>query len=234
MSEISSGASSPFPTIHAAIENLGTGLLNRPGGIFYSSPKAFAKTSSIYFLGLNPGGSPAPDTPATIRRHYDRFLQQEDSWSEYLDEYWGRPTVGNAPMQVRVQHMMRQLDLDPRLTPASNLVFVQTPNEKKLAKETSALAEQCWPVHRAVIASLGVRVVVCFGKVAGAFVRQQLGAHEQKEKWSETYKRRSWTSRTHESRDGQRVVTVTHPSRANWCDKDADPTELVARALDRA
>lgn len=234
VSEISPTPTGLFSAIHTAVQNLDENLLGRPGGIFYSGPEAFAKASNIYFLGLNPGGSPPDDTGATIRRHYDRRLQCKKPWSAYLDEEWGNYPFGEAPIQERVRHMMRQLDLNPRLTPASNLIFVQTPNEKELGGETGVLVEQCWPVHQAVITSLGVRVVVCFGKATGAFVRQQLGAHEQVDDYSETYPKRHWTSLTHKRSDGFQVVTLTHPSRANWCNEKADPTGLVARSLARA
>ncbi|MEA1071772.1 hypothetical protein [Sphingomonas sp. LY160] len=44
---------------------------------------------------------------------------------------------------------------------------------------------------------------------------------------------RGWRSQTHGSKDGLQVVTLTHPSRADWTNPASDPTPLVRRAFER-
>jgi uracil-DNA glycosylase len=84
-----------------------------------------------------------------------------------------------------------------------------------------------------VIESLGVRVVACMGGTAGSWAREMLGAHDLVESWSEANGRR-WTSFTHAGPSGVQVVTLTHPSIAAWNSATADPSALVANALNRA
>ena len=126
--------------------------------------------------------------------------------------------------------MLASLELDPRAVPASNVIFVRSSTEATLETNKEALLQVCWPVHRAVIDALGIRVVICFGATAGRWVRERIGARQQVDSFQET-NRRGWRSDTHVARDGQMVLTLTHPGRANWCNPHADPTCLVRRAL---
>lgn len=128
--------------------------------------------------------------------------------------------------------MLAQLKLDPRQVPASNVVFVRSRNEAALQAEKRHLLTVCWPVHAAVIASLGVRTVVCFGGTAGRWTRERMNANEPIDSYCET-NLRGWTSQAHRAPDGRVVATLTHPSRADWTNPDADPTPLVARLLAR-
>jgi uracil-DNA glycosylase len=112
------------------------------------------------------------------------------------------------------------------------VVFVQSRGEKDLGLEKAELLAACWPFHQAVIDNLNVRTILCFGGTAGTWVREQLGANELIDRFTETNKR-GWTSRTHRDGHGRQVVTVTHPSRVDWRNVDADPTPLVERALAR-
>jgi uracil-DNA glycosylase len=83
---------------------------------------------------------------------------------------------GKWGMQPRMLHMLASLGLDPRAVPASNVVFVRSSTEAMLQGEKESLLRACWPVHQAVIDALGVRVVLCFGGIAGRWVREELGA----------------------------------------------------------
>jgi uracil-DNA glycosylase len=136
-------------------------------------------------------------------------------------------------MQPRILHLFKGLEADPRLTPASNVVFVRSRRETNLQNEKQDLLETCWPVHQAAIDALSIKVVVCLGQTAGRWVRERLDANEQVDCFQET-NRRGWKSYTHRSPQGLQVVTLTHPSIANWRHPDADPTPLVRRALERA
>lgn len=91
-------------------------------------------------------------------------------------------------------------------------------------------ADACWPVHAKIIDSLEVKVVVCFGRTVGAYVRDRLDAHQEIDHFTERNQRR-WTSRLHLRRGGVRVATVSHPSIADWCNPATDVSDLVARAL---
>jgi len=99
--------------------------------------------------------------------------------------------------------------------------------------EKAELLQSCWPFHRAAIDNLNIRTILCFGSTAGAWVRGQLGAHNPIDHFTET-NNRGWASRTHVDKVGRQVITVTHPSRVDWRNPDADPTPLVQRAIARA
>ena len=208
-------------------------LLARPGSIFYSGRAAFSIPSRLYVLGLNPGGSPVLE-PTPIRKDLAWWTEGPEHFSRYIDERWdaGRAPAGTSGMQPRVRHMFTCLGLDPRQVPASNVAFVRSPGEADLAAEKSALIAQCWPVHLAVIETLGVDTVLCFGKTAGLWVREALGAHSLIDDFVELNNRR-WTSTVDSAADGRVVVTTTHPSRVDWSNPAADPTPLVRRALER-
>lgn len=221
----------PLP-IRISIEDLPEAIFARSGSIFYSGIEAFSRSSPIYILGLNPGGGPTSDPKSSIRAYTERFKCLDKPWSEYADESWEGAQPGCWGLQPRILHLLNLLGLDPRLVPASNVVFAQTRNEQELAAEKSELLQACWPFHQAVIDNLGVRVVLCFGVTAGSWVRERLAATEQIDKFSES-NGRGWTSWTHRDEAGLQVVTLTHPSRADWRNPMADPTPLVARAIAR-
>ena len=99
--------------------------------------------------------------------------------------------------------------------------------------EFKRLAQQCWPLHQAVVETLGVRVLVCLGRRAGDFVRERLAAHTLIDQFIEANDRR-WRTRSHDNASGVVVVTATHPSKADWTAPATDPAALVQRALARA
>jgi uracil-DNA glycosylase len=133
-------------------------------------------------------------------------------------------------MQPRVLHMFKQLGLNPDDVPASNVVFVRSNREAALAAEKNELLASCWPVHDAVINKMGVKTIACFGRTAGRWVRGLLAANEKVGEFVEQNSRR-WTSEAHSSHSGLTVVTVTHPSVADWRNPASDPTPLIAAAL---
>ncbi|HWO22852.1 MAG TPA: hypothetical protein VNO30_29030 [Kofleriaceae bacterium] len=206
-------------------------LHGRSGSVFYSGRRAFAVPAKLYMLGLNPGGNPITQREQTIARNIEA-LRLRDSWSAYADESWRNRPAGTHGMQPRVLHLLRRLNLEPRLVPASNVVFVRTAREADLSREKEQFLPLCWKIHAAVIERLGVRVVTCFGRTAGSWVREQMGAHEQVDEFIEQNGRR-WSSHAHAASDGRRVVTLTHPSIADWTNPKTDPTPLVERALQK-
>ncbi len=218
--------------IRNAIEGLPEDLLGRSGSIFYSGIEAFSRKSPLYILGLNPGGAPTKAATATISSYLKRFKMLEAPWSEYSDESWEDAEPGTWGLQPRILHLLAHLDFDARFVPSSNVVFVKSRNENELALEKAELLKACWPVHQAVIESLGITTTLCFGSTAGSWVRGQLNANELTDSFTEQ-NRRGWTSRTHQDASGRQVISVTHPSRADWRNPLADPTDLVGRALER-
>jgi hypothetical protein len=88
-----------------------------------------------------------------------------------------------------------------------------------------------WPFQNddhIVLSALDVRSVICFGKRAGGFVRAQLGANTQTDKFTEQNNRR-WVSTAYKNRDNLTVIILTHPSIADWTSPATDPTALVQR-----
>ena len=206
-------------------------LLSASGAVFYSGRAAFSAPSPLYILGLNPGGDPQDQADDTVKKHTDMVLNGKQYWSEYQDETWweGREP-GTSGMQPRVLHLLRRLSLDPQKVPASNVVFVRSARERDIKKQFHQLSELCWPFHKAVIEQLGVRMVLCLGKTAGALVRNQLTATTFVCELQEN-NRRGWKTCSYKNSDEMAVVVATHPSIADWTNPDTDPSELVRRML---
>ena len=215
------------------LARVGEGIRDRSGAVFYSGRSAFSRPSAIYLLGLNPGGDPDRQAAETVGQSINEALTRPQAdWSAYVDESWNGRPAGSTKMQPRIQHMMRELGLDPRKVPASNVVFVRSRRERDLADEKAELLRACWPVHQAVIDKLMVRAVICLGGTAGRWVRDQVDAN----RWIDSFREdndRKWTSEAHENAAGLAVITVTHPSIAAWNTPSADPTPMVARILAR-
>ena len=219
----------PHPVIDAALDAVPSSLLCRSGSIFYTGRAAFSAPSELYILGLNPGGDPVAQAAQTVGANRLKFREGPPSWSEYAAS-WGGAPPGTWGMQPRVLHLLTALKLEPRAVPASNVVFVRSSTEAMLHGEKNDLMRACWPVHHAVIEALAVRVILCFGSTAGRWVRHELAAQESVDCYQEGNERR-WTSEAHRAPDGRKVITLTHPGRANWCNSQSDPTALVQRAL---
>lgn len=203
----------------------------RSGGVMYSGRSAFSEEKPFYLLGLNPAGDPRAMARETVENHMTAALGRPAAdWSEYLDVSWGGHPAGMAPMQRRVQHLLRALGQDPRRVPASNVVFVRAKRESYLEHEKDDLLRACWPVHDAVISSLRVRAVICMGRTAGQWVREQLGAHTQKGTFVEQ-NARHWESVIHADGKGLYVATLTHPSIAAWDVPATDPSPLLKALL---
>ena len=205
-------------------------LLQCSGSVFYSGKNAFSNQSKLYVLGLNPGGSPSKQANETVEWHMNQVLLKEPAdWSAYQDECWLGKPPGTHGLQPRVLHLLNKIGENPHHTPSSNVVFVRSAREEDL-KQFCRLAEMCWPFHQQVIAKLGVRIILCFGKKAGAWVCRQLKANRLGEEFIENNNRR-WKSCVYFNEQGIAVVVATHPSRADWINPSSDPTPLVKRLL---
>ena len=206
----------------------------RSGKAFYSGRRAFEAQSDLYIIGLNPGGKPKDYQKETVRRHTRGVLHNKPTnWSAYKDEAWGNQAKGEDVHQRRVRYLFRKLKLNARKVPASNLIFPRSQSKKKLKGDFKELACECWPFHEAVIKQLEVRVVVCLGKDVGKWVCDHLDARAPIDEFVEIYPKRRWKSHTHKNASGLTVVTLTHPSNADWTNPNADPTGLVVNALNK-
>lgn len=135
-------------------------LLQEPGGILYSSHKTL-KPGSVYLLGFNPGGSGG----SPLQESVDSMLSNTDN--AYLDGKWvnrnGSWEAGEAPLQKRVQWLLRELGLNPADVCASNLIFVQS---RKANDISFSLAKQCWPVHEAILDVVQPKLIIAYGNSA--------------------------------------------------------------------
>ena len=207
-------------------------LLPRSGKVFYSGRSAFSKQSSIYMLGVNPGGDPVESVSETVASHTAAvWSEYADDWSAYRDEAWKGFKPGTYGMAPRILHLCEKLDMNPGQVPASNLVFARSRREADMGAEMKVLANMCWPFHEFVIQQVRPRVVLCFGKTAGVFVCRKLGASTLHSEFVELNQRK-WRSQVFVGQRGIRVVIATHPSIADWCSPATDPTSLVEAALD--
>ncbi len=209
------------------------------GEVFYSGASAFEQPSLLYVLGFNPGGDPSKAGLSRYTIGADLWASrapQRRDWSGFEDD-WREFGPGAVAFQRRVRHLLAACGIEgPRKVPASNVLFLRSTRIEALdPKRTQALLRDCWVVHERVISALGVRVVVCLGQATGRWVRARVGASDAVaiDSYTETNRRR-WRSTTHHGKNGIQVVTLTHPSVADWTNPRSDPTGLVVRALERA
>jgi len=201
------------------------------GKAFYSGRAAFSRPAKIYLLGLNPGGRPAANENETVGWHTQQVLTvHPDLWSAYEDESWENRPCGLYPLQVRVRHMLRQLELDPRLTPASNLIFVRSGRESEIGSDKQMLLDKFWIFHNRVIAELQPKIIVCLGQTAGNYVREKLQTNDLLDEFVERNSRR-WRSTIYANGRTAMVACVTHPSIADWTSPVSDPTPMLKNAL---
>ncbi|WP_145205576.1 hypothetical protein [Sphingobium sp. B2] len=188
-------------TIIEALMALPDHIKRQSGALFYTGADAFSQPSSIYVLGLNPGGDPGTQEANTVAKAITAFEKAPGQWSAYQDDSWEGATPGTSGMQPRVLHFFKMLGLDARSVPASNVIFVRSTTEGTLTLDKDELISACWPVHRTVIQRLGVTTIICFGITAGKWVREQVGANNLIGEFRETNARR-WKSQAHQNREG--------------------------------
>lgn len=206
-------------------------LRSRSGKVFYSGRRAFSKPSTLYMIGINPGGDPLNHKKETVENHTTAVLQTyPDDWSAYRDESWEGRSPGTYGMATRVIHLLNKLDLDPGSVPSSNLVFVRSCREADIRNEMKRFADLCWPFHALVIENLHPKVILCLGRTVGNYVRNRVGANTLLSEFVEQNKRK-WRNQVFTNQTGLNVVIATHPSIADWREPNTDPTPLVKNAL---
>jgi hypothetical protein len=212
-------------------QRIPSALLARSGKVFYSGRLAFAKPSTLYVMGVNPGGEPINHKTETVGTHTELVLHQHpDDWSAYRDESWGNHLPGSYGMAPRILHLFRNLNLAPGHVPCSNLVFARSRAESDMNAEMEPLADLCWPFHEFLIDQLKPRVVLCLGSKAGKYVKEKLAATEQIAEFREM-NNRGWATRVFVNQAGLKVVVATHPSRVDWTSIATDPSPVIAESL---
>ena len=143
-----------IPTI--AKNNLAD-LLEKPGSILYSSHETL-KPGTVYLLGFNPGGTGGKP----VERSINKLLT--NTTNAYLDESWenqnGLWASGEAPLQKRIQWVLKSIKLNPRDVCASNLIFFQS---REASDISYSLAKQCWPIHEAILSIVKPKLIIAFG-----------------------------------------------------------------------
>lgn len=217
-----------FESLYAAIPEA---IRQQSGKVFYAGRDAFNQPSALYVMGVNPGGDPLALPSHTLSRHSEWVRTEAPAnWCAYRDEAWdGRP-VGRRGLQPRMLHLYQRLGFDPGAVPASNLIFVRTRRAHHLGQQLPLLAEQCWGFHQRFIALAQPRVILCMGQTVGHYVRRQLQADQFCDEFIERNQRR-WRSTRYRTAEGTSVVVASHPSIADWCNPNTDPSALVIQAL---
>lgn len=215
--------------VQHAVQQLPDWVKDASGAVFYTSRAAFSQPSDLYILGLNPGGDPAQLSAATIRNNLDEWFASDREYSEYLDGVWGK-VPGEHGLQPRVRHLFERLGRNLRSTPASNLIFTRSRTEALIGRSKVEVVQACWPVHQAVIDTLRVKTVICFGRTSGDWTRSMMNAHSEFDSFQEQNRRR-WKSRAYRGACDRIVISLTHPSRADWAVESTDPSALVRKIL---
>ena len=214
--------------IRDLFEHVPKHLYGVSGRVFYSGRHAFEKPSTLYVLGLNPGGCPEEMAYDTIEADLKRFRAESPSWSAYRDERWnGREYSG---MQRGILGMFEELRLDPAGVPTSNVVFRRTKEQRDLGpwSEFRRLAEDCWPFHQHVVNKLQVRTIACFGAWARKWLCAELGPMRCVGQFDGGPGRQSYRLR---NAGGLEVVALRHPSRNGW--SAGSPVGLLKESLER-
>ena len=206
-------------------------LLGCSGEVFYSGRAAFSRPSLVYLLGINPGSEQklGPNEPKlrTVRKNIEYVRQQPERFSLYCEPW----EEGRHPlMQEGMRHLFKNTDLDPYTTPASNCIFVRTSDASRLQNQRG-LEEACWPFHKAVIESLGVKLILCLGGKARDIVTKRMGCARQQIDEQREDNNRPWGSRVFRNAAGIVVLGVPHPSRSKWSTPECDPSAIVNRWL---
>ena len=173
-------------------------LLAKTGAILYSSHET-RRPGKIYLIGLNPGGTGGP----SLRENITKMLTRTEN--AYLDEVWGDyEEEGAAPLQKRIQWVLKTLGADTRDVFATNLIFAQSRNDKGI---TPIQAQQCWPVHEAMLEIVQPSVIVAFGNSGFSpygFIHALLGGEQEYQRAEHG----SWNLKQFQTMVGGRRTTV--------------------------
>lgn len=133
------------------------GLIDLPGAVLYASAETL-KPGPVYLLGLNPGG----EGGSTLR---DNLAAARRGNNAYLDEEWTSGRPGQSLLQRRVDALCREMGIETRDTPASNLAFTRS---TRLATHPGyhGAVQLSAPVHEMFMAAIRPRFLMTFGNLA--------------------------------------------------------------------
>ena len=135
--------------------------LDKKGGIIYSSHETICRDEEVevYLIGLNPGG-----TGSSVTLDQCRVGNMTRTDNAYLHEEWGNFKAGEAPLQKRVQWLLKQLGLEIEKVFATNLVFMQSRKvatfKEDVGIDIKVAADACWPVHEAFLNIVRPRLIL--------------------------------------------------------------------------
>lgn len=206
--------------VHATLPS----RLSESGKVLYSSDATLC-AGDLYVLGYNPGGH--TDLPS-IAKDLESFVGRQSN--AYCDEEWGDYARGNAPIQRRLQWLMKELSLDIHRTCASNLIFLRS--KSAMGVNYPQDAALCWPVHRAILNVVKPKVILCLGMghpSAYSFIRDHafdVGSIATEESFFSGHK--PWNCHATFGRIDARPTTVVGiPHLARY--KIVDKKDVVAR-----
>ena len=134
------------------------------GQILYSGIDTL-RSGEFYFFGFNPaadGTNPPLSNPELHPKE----------WSAYACQCWmdkGKcnakecSKTGEAKHQKNVKQIMSELGLDPKTTFATNFIFVESKDVNALKKRAkfATYVENCWRVHKKMLAVVRPKYIVC-------------------------------------------------------------------------
>lgn len=214
--------------IERLVSTIPAEVRRQSGQALYAGRAAFSRQGPLYILGANPGGTGTQYPDLTVGDQIDEVLcERPDRWSAY-EEQSRRGSGKGQGLRRGILHLLGELGLDPKDTPASNVCFARSrqPNDVDFKR----CAQACWPFHQAVIELVRPSLVVCLGRDAGQFVCRKLDACKEVGRFVER-NRRGWKSLVFENDARIRVAQLTHPARVDWTNADADPAAMVRHAL---
>lgn len=134
---------------------------NMHGRILYSSVETLQE-GKFYFLGINPGGKEGSSPCVKFDPHYTENAYLDEEWTNDISSY----AKGEAPLQKRAQMLFPELgEENLRNICASNLIFQQTENIKKLP-DIYGIADKCFPIHQYIIEEIvKPKFIISMGKI---------------------------------------------------------------------
>ncbi|MFL4470018.1 uracil-DNA glycosylase family protein [Tateyamaria armeniaca] len=129
---------------------------NRLGWRFLYSPACVLSGAKVAFVGLNPGGSEAPDDHAEFAMA---------NGSAYRGESWTNQPEGRSRLQLQVLRLFEQLRVQPEDVLAGNLVPFRSPTWSELRDKRFSMqfGRELWSD---VLERTSPSLIVCMGRQA--------------------------------------------------------------------
>jgi hypothetical protein len=188
-------------------------VLHLSGEVLYSAASTL-RPGPVYLLGHNPGGNDQNVDLPTVDSSLDDLPSK--TWNSYIDTAWsGRGgltyAVGEAPLQLRVKWLLKNLGLPPQDVPASNLIF---PRSRDAASSRFLeFSKICWPVHADVLDIVRPQMVIVYGNSGLSPYRFLFDKFEPDSEDCQPSGHGTWQCRSFVVPGRFRVVGIPHMSR---------------------